>query len=77
MKNLNENKKRYFTVNEFREEIGSVVTRQQVYRMMNAGLIPYRRIGNKVVIDGDWVRAYVAMPCVCMKKVKSNAEDLR
>lgn len=72
MDNLKENKKRYFTVNEFRNELGNVISRQQIYRMIDKGEIPSRLIGNKKVIDGDWVRAYVAMPCLCTKKVQSN-----
>lgn len=63
--------KRYYTVSEFREELGDVITRQQVYRMISKGEVPVRRLGTKIVIDGDWVRAYVNIPCVCVKKVKA------
>lgn len=64
----NTEKKRFYTVNEFRTELGDVITRGQIYRMISNGDIPIRQIGKKILIDGEWVRSYIATPCICRKK---------
>lgn len=65
----NENReKRYYTVSEFREEMGNTLTRQYIYKLIDEGQIPIRKIGKKILIDGAWARSYINMPCVCMVK---------
>lgn len=60
--------KKFFTVMEFCEELGGIITRSQVYRMINAGEIPVRKIGRKTVIPAAWVQDYINMPCECVRK---------
>lgn len=60
--------KKFFTVMEFCEELGGIITRSQVYRMINAGEIPVRKIGRKTVIPAPWVEEYIHMPCECVRK---------
>jgi len=61
-------KKRFFTVREFHQAIGGVVTRSQIYRMIQNGEIPVRRIGNKVVLSADWVSNYINVPFSLVRK---------
>lgn len=60
--------KRFFTVMDFYRELGGVVTKTQIYRMINSGEIPTRRIGTKIVIPANWVREFVDRPCEYSKK---------
>ena len=62
------NEKKFFTVREFHQAIGGIVTRSQIYRMIQNGEIPVRRIGNKVVLSADWVNNYINIPCSCVRK---------
>lgn len=55
--------KKFFTVQEFCNELGGIITRSQIYRMINAGEIPIRKIGHKIVISASWVKEYVNRPC--------------
>ena len=55
----NQGIKRFYTVKEFYEEIGHVVTLTQLYRMVKAGEIPTKRIGSKYLILGSWVRDFL------------------
>lgn len=61
--------KKFLTVSEFRQSLDCAVTRQHVYRMISAGEVPVRKIGGKMVIDGEWARAYINQPFVRTKKV--------
>lgn len=61
-------KKKFYTVREFHLALGGVVTRSQIYRMIQHGEIPVRRIGNKVVLSADWVNSYINIPCSCVRK---------
>ncbi len=61
--------KLFYTVKEFHALLGGVVTRSQVYKMINAGEIPTRKIGSKIVLPADWVNAYINAPCIAVKKV--------
>lgn len=60
--------KKFFTVMDFYRELGGVVTKTQIYRMINAGEIPSRRIGTKIVIPANWVHEFVNKPCEYAKK---------
>ena len=60
--------KMFFTVREFHQALGGIVTRSQIYRMIQNGEIPVRRIGNKVVLSAEWVNSYINMPCSCVRK---------
>ena len=65
--------KRFYTVREFHEALGGIVTRAQIYKLIEAGEIPTRKIGNKTVLSADWVNAYINQPCVAVKQVKEKA----
>lgn len=71
MKQETDNKK-FFTVREFHQAIGGVVTRSQIYRMIQNGEIPVRRIGNKVVLSADWVNSYINAPFSFIRKEESK-----
>lgn len=64
--------KRFYTVKEFHAMLGGVVTKSMIYKMIEAGEIPTRRIGNKIVIPADWVKAYLEEPCIAVKKIRSE-----
>ena len=49
--------KKFYSVDEFHCELGGIVTKSQIYKMIREGEIPTRRIGNKVVLSADWVTA--------------------
>ena len=63
--------KRFYTVKEFHEELGCIISKTQVYRMIDRGEIPVRKIGDKIVIPADWVQNYLNAPAVAIKKVSS------
>ena len=47
--------KKFYTVTEFHELVGDVVSKAQVYRMIRKGDIPVKYIGQKVLIPAVWV----------------------
>jgi hypothetical protein len=51
--------KRFFTVLEFYELTGRAVTKTQIYRMCNEGQIPHKKLGAKVLLNGNWVRDFL------------------
>lgn len=65
--------KRFYTVKEFYELLGGIVGKSQVYKMIESGEIPTRKIGNKIVMSADWVNAYLNQPCIAVKKTKEKA----
>ena len=67
---MNETKmeKRFYTVRDFYNELGGVLSRGQIYKMIEAGEIPTRKIGSKIVMSAEWVHAYLNAPCVAVKK---------
>lgn len=65
--------KRFITVKEFHQLLGGIITRAQVYRMIEEGEIPTRKIGNKIVMSAEWVRSYLDQPCVAVKKTREKA----
>ena len=60
--------KRFYTVKEFHALLGGVITKSMIYKMIDDGDIPTRRIGAKIVISADWVNAYISAPCIAVKK---------
>ncbi|MBQ8919089.1 MAG: helix-turn-helix domain-containing protein [Acidaminococcaceae bacterium] len=60
--------KKFYTVRDLYCELGGVVTRSQLYRMIEQGEIPTRKIGKKIVIPADWVVSYINMPAVAVVK---------
>lgn len=62
--------KRFYTVKDFHRELGGIISVTQVYRMIEKGEIPVRRIGDKLVIPAAWVDNYINAPAVAIKKVK-------
>ena len=65
--------KKFYSVDEFHKELGGIITKSQIYKMIREGEIPTRRIGNKVVLSADWVRSYIDQPCVAIRQVKEKA----
>ena len=65
-------KRKFFSVGEFYQEMGGIITKGQIYKMIKAGEIPTRKIGNKVVLSADWVHAYINQPCVAVRQSKDN-----
>ena len=62
--------KRFYSVKDFHRELGGIISVTQVYRMIDRGEIPVRKIGDKIVIPADWVQNYLNAPAVAIKKVK-------
>jgi excisionase family DNA binding protein len=60
--------KRFYTVQEFHDELGGIITRAQIYTMIKEGEIPVRRIGRKIVMPASWVEEYVNRPCEYVKQ---------
>ena len=54
--------KKFFTVKEFYSEIGGVITKSQIYRLIKQGDIPKRRIGSKLVLSAQWVSDFINAP---------------
>lgn len=66
------NEKRFYTVTDLYAALGGIVTRSKIYKMIDTGEIPVRRIGKKIVIPADWVNAYINAPCIAVKKVREE-----
>ncbi len=64
--------KRFYTVKEFFALLGGVITKSMIYKMIDDGDIPTRRIGAKIVISADWVNAYINAPCIAVKKIREE-----
>ncbi len=54
--------KKFYTVKEFYAEIGGVVTKSQIYRLIKQGDIPTRKIGSKLVLSAEWVNDFLNAP---------------
>ena len=72
MENTNITAKRFYTVKEFHEELGGVITKSMVYKMIDGGEIPVRKIGSKIVIPAEWVNNYINAPCVVVKRIRNE-----
>ena len=55
--------KRFYTVKELAAELGGIVSKGTIYRMVHLGMIPARRINTRIVIPADWVTGYLSEPC--------------
>ena len=55
-------KKVFYTVSDFYEAIGGIITKAQIYRMIKAGEIPVRHIGSKVILSADCVENFISAP---------------
>ena len=55
-----ESKKVFYTVQDFHEALGGVVSKAYIYQMIKSGEIVARKIGGKVVIPAAWVDKYIA-----------------
>ena len=54
-----EEKRRFFTVSQLMDYLGEgVISHQQVYRNIRAGLIPSKQIGKKILIPAAWVEEF-------------------
>ena len=63
MNEKKENKqRRFYTVDEVCEIIDNTVTRTQIYRMVGRKEIPSKRIGNRILVDAQWVRDFIDAP---------------
>lgn len=60
--------KKFYTVKEFHSEIGGVVTKSQIYRLIKQGEIPTRRIGSKLVLSAEWVNDFLNAPFIDERK---------
>ena len=55
-----EEKRRFFTVSQLMDYLGEgVISHQQVYRNIRAGLIPSKQIGKKILIPAAWLKNFV------------------
>jgi len=62
-----EKTKRFYTIAQLHEELEGIISKGQVYRMVNRGEIPVRKIGNKLVVPAAWVNDFLNAPAVAMK----------
>ena len=56
-------RRRFYTVDEFWELVDRTITRTQIYRLVNQNVIPAKRIGKRILIDGTWVNEFLNGPC--------------
>ncbi len=64
--------KRFYTVKELHAMLDGVVTKSMIYKMIDGGKIPTRRIGNKIVIPADWIKTFFNEPCIAVKKIRNE-----
>lgn len=68
-----ERTRRFYTVSQLHDELSDVVSKGQLYRMINRGEIPVRKIGTKIVVPADWVENFLNAPAVIVKTVEKPA----
>ena len=52
-------KRRFFTVSQLMNYLGAgVISQQQLYRNIRAGVIPSKHIGKKILIPAAWVEEF-------------------
>ncbi len=66
--------KRFYTVKEFHSLFDETITKSMIYKMIGTGKIPTRRIGNKILIPGDWVRAFFSEPYIAVEQVRDERQ---
>lgn len=69
----NQKKKKFYTVKELHLALGGVVTKSQLYKMINAGTIPSRKIGKKIVLSAEWVEAFLGIPFMAAQKINKDS----
>ena len=67
--------RRFFTVKEFHAELGGIVSKGMVYKMIADGKIPTRKIGRKIAIPVTWAQNFIGQPCILIKKDHKNKEE--
>lgn len=67
--------RRFYTVKEFHAELGGIVSKGMVYKMIAGGEIPTRKIGRKIAIPAAWAQTFIDQPCILIKKVNKNKEE--
>lgn len=66
--------RRFFTVKEFHAELGGIVSKGMVYKMIADGEIPVRKIGRKIAIPVVWAQSFINKPCNLGKGRKNKEE---
>jgi hypothetical protein len=61
-------KKRFYTVEEFYELIGHVVTKANIYYQISHGKIPAKRFGNRPLLTSDWVEEFLNAPATYSRR---------
>lgn len=64
--------KKFYSVNEFYDLFGGSVTKSFIYKMIDNGEVPGRRFGNKILIQAEWVNAFINTPCARISKVRKR-----
>ena len=55
-----ENKKIFYSISEFHELLGGIISRGYLYEMVKSGEIKTTRLGGKIVIPAVWVDKYLS-----------------
>lgn len=66
--------RRFYTVKEFHTELGGIVSKAMVYKMIANGIIPTLKIGRKIAIPVAWAQTFIDQPCI-LKKSSKNKEE--
>ena len=59
--------RRFYTVKEFHTELGGIVSKAMVYKMIANGIIPTLKIGRKIAIPVAWAQDYIDQSCILKK----------
>ena len=54
-----EKQRKFYTVDEVYDLVDHTVTRTQLYRMVGRKEIPAKRIGNRILVDAQWVNNFL------------------
>lgn len=65
-------KRKFYTVNEVVALIDNTVTKAQIYRMIEKNEIPAKRLGNKILVDAKWIHNFIDSPCKKSKSVSRS-----
>ena len=55
-----ETEKRFYTINQFCEVISGTLSRGGIYKAVDRGEIPSKRIGKRILIPASYVRELLA-----------------
>ncbi len=67
--------RRFYTVKEFHAELGGIVSKGMLYKMIADGEIPTRKIGRKIAIPVVWAQSFINKPCSLEKSSKNKEEN--